>query len=84
MANWRKTLNLDSCEWWRNHRRVVTLGGLFLLFGVYINPVIDNARDKRVCAETIAMNNSEAYKKAIRRFNLPERSSLVVYCNFLK
>ena len=84
MSDWKKALNLNSYEWWRNHRRVVTFGGFLLLFGVYLSPAIDNARDKRVCAETIAINNSEAYAKALRRFDLAESSSLVVYCNFIK
>tara|TARA_Y100001968_G_scaffold263358_1_gene251931 strand:+ start:437 stop:691 length:255 start_codon:yes stop_codon:yes gene_type:complete len=84
MTDWKKVLNLNSYEWWRNHRRVVTLGCFFILFGFYINPVVDNARDKRVCAETIAINNSDAYEKALRRFDLPQRSSIVVYCNFIK
>ena len=84
MSDWKKALNLNSYEWWRNHRRVVTLGGFLILFGVYLNPVIDNASEKKICADTIATNNSEAYEKALKRFDLPERSSLVVYCNFIK
>ena len=84
MSDWNKALNLNSYEWWRNHRRVVTFGGFLILFSVYLSPVIDNARDKRFCAETIAINNSEAYEKVLRRFDLPERSSVVVYCNFIK
>ena len=84
MTDWKKKLNLNSYEWWRNHRRVVTFGGFLILFGVYLSPVIDSAREKRICAETIATNNQKAYERALRKFDLPERSSLVVYCNFIK
>tara|TARA_B100000700_G_C14984566_1_gene828133 strand:- start:1394 stop:1648 length:255 start_codon:yes stop_codon:yes gene_type:complete len=84
MTGLKNILNLNSYEWWRNHRRFITLGGFLILFGVYINPVINIARDKRICAETIAKNNLKAYEKAIKKFDLAERSSLVVYCNFIK
>ena len=84
MADLKKMLNLNSYEWWRNHRRVLTFGGFLIILGVYINPVVDNAKDKRLCAETIARNNSDAYEKVLRSFDLPERSSVVVYCNFIK
>ena len=84
MTDWKKKLNLNSYEWWRNHRRVVTFGGFLILFGVYLSPVIDNAREKRICSETIATNNQKAYERALRNFDLPERSALVVYCNFIK
>ncbi len=84
MTNWKKRLNLNSYEWWRNHRRIVTFGGFLILFGVYINPVINNARIKRICANTIAANTSEVYRKAERSFGLPDAQSVAVYCNFIK
>ena len=84
MTYWKKALNLNSYEWWRNHRRVVTLGSFLILFGVFLSPLINNARDKRICAKTIAQNNSESYEKALKKFNLIEGNSLVVYCNFIK
>ena len=44
MTDWKKRLNLNSYEWWRNHRRVITFGGFLFLFSVYLNPVIEQAR----------------------------------------
>ena len=32
----KKMLNLNSYEWWRNHRRVVTLGLFLTLFAGYV------------------------------------------------
>ena len=34
--NLKKKLNLNSYEWWRNHRRFVTLGIFLVLFGSYL------------------------------------------------
>ena len=47
--NWRKNLNLNSYEWWRNHRRVVTFGGFIFIFCWWLNPVIQEARNKQTC-----------------------------------
>ena len=40
----KKRLNLNTYEWWRNHRKVIMGSGLIILFGWYINPVIEQAR----------------------------------------
>ena len=48
----KKALNLNSYEWWRNHRRVVTFGGFLILFGCWVNPVIKEARYKNTCIKT--------------------------------
>ena len=47
----KKVFNLNSYEWWRNHRRVVTFGGFLILFAWYINPVIKEAAYKNRCIE---------------------------------
>ena len=46
---WEKVFNLNSYEWWRNHRRVVTFGGFLILFAWYISPVIQEANYKNKC-----------------------------------
>ena len=33
--DFKKALNLNSYEWWRNHRRFVTLGIFLVLFASY-------------------------------------------------
>ena len=45
----KKIFNLNSYEWWRNHRRVVTFGGFLILFSLYLSPVIKEARYKNDC-----------------------------------
>tara|TARA_B100001250_G_scaffold411751_1_gene441138 strand:- start:1327 stop:1620 length:294 start_codon:yes stop_codon:yes gene_type:complete len=45
----KKGLNLNSYELWRNHRRFITFGGLLILFGFWINPVIKDSRNKNSC-----------------------------------
>ena len=36
-------------EWWKNHRKVVTYGAFILLFGLYLFPVVKEARYKNQC-----------------------------------
>ena len=35
--NLKKTLDLNSYEWWRNHRRFVTLGLFLAFFAAYVS-----------------------------------------------
>ena len=48
----KKALNLNGYDWWRNHRRVVTFGGFLVLFGCWVNPVIQESRNKNSCVRT--------------------------------
>ena len=45
----QKTLNLNTFEWRRNYRRVVTFGGFLVCFGYWANPVIQESRNKNPC-----------------------------------
>ena len=36
-------------QWWKNHRRVVTFGGFLILLGLYVSPVINEAKYKNKC-----------------------------------
>ncbi len=47
--NLKKILNLNSYEWWRNHRKVVTYGLFLLAFCIYLNPFIKEIRFKNKC-----------------------------------
>tara|TARA_Y100001968_G_C19397598_1_gene739222 strand:- start:1527 stop:1781 length:255 start_codon:yes stop_codon:yes gene_type:complete len=47
--DWKKSLNLNTYQWWRNHRKVVTYGGLLLLFAMFISPLIKEAKNKNKC-----------------------------------
>ena len=49
---WKKVFNLNTYEWWRNHRRVVTFGGFLILFAWYLSPVIQEARYKNKCIKS--------------------------------
>ena len=63
----KKVLNLNTYEWWRNHRRVVTFGGFLVLFGCWVNPVIQESRNKNSCIRTY----SELYTvpEVLEKFN---------------
>jgi len=36
-------------EWWKNNRIFITLGGFIILFGLYLSPVIKEAKFKNSC-----------------------------------
>ena len=50
-------------QWWQNHRRVVTFGGFLILLGLYLSPVIKEAKYKNTCirlSEKGALNKFKA------------------------
>ena len=51
----KKQLNLNSYEWWRNHRRIVTLGIFLALFAGYIrNPLSRDFKVNDICGRLSA------------------------------
>ena len=79
--NWKKHLNLNSYEWWRNHRKIISYGGGILLFSFYLSPLINQSRIRDVCArhKALELNNS----KAARKLGLTDWGSTVAnYCSF--
>ena len=50
MMNFKKKLNLNSYEWWRNHRRFITLGIILGLFAGYVRePSARNFKVHDIC-----------------------------------
>ena len=47
-------------QWWKNHRRVVTLGGFLILLSWYVSPVIKEAKYKNTC---ISLSGKAALNK---------------------
>ena len=51
----KKKLNLNSYEWWRNHRRFVTLGIFLALFAGYVRgPSARNLKVNDICGRLSA------------------------------
>ena len=51
----KNKLNLNSYEWWRNHRRFVTLGIFLALFGGYVRgPSARNYEINDICGRLSA------------------------------
>ena len=44
--DWKKKLNLNSYEWWRNHKKFLTLGISLALFAGYVR--VPSAKDFKV------------------------------------
>ena len=68
----KKVFNLNSYEWWRNHRRVVTFGLFLFIFTFYLRTPFDKeAKVKDTCAK---LNSSYQITgaEAIKKLNLKE------------
>ena len=63
----KKFFNLNSYEWWRNHRRVVTFGLFLSIFAYYLGtPIYKEAKLKDTCAKlnsSYQITGDEAMKK---------------------
>ena len=82
----KKVFNLNSYEWWRNHRRVVTFGGFLLLFAWYLSPVIQDAKNKNLCTKVFNQVILETIgdKKDREKIKLKDYSKAQAYrlCTF--
>ena len=74
----KKVFNLNSYEWWRNHRRVVTFGGFLILFAWYISPVIKEAAYKNRCIEIAEARILFSLKEENRNQNLKEATGVSI------
>ncbi len=67
MLNPKKLLDLNSYEWWRNHRRFVTLGIFLALFAAYIRtPSANDFKVRDTCGRlqsSYQITGEEAMKR---------------------
>jgi len=81
---WKKVFNLNTYQWWRNHRKVVTFALLLLIFGSYVRyPSADQLRNKKLCGMYFG-GNSEESKKALRVFQKLGVEFTQSYCEYFK
>ena len=63
----KKVFNLNSYEWWRNHRRFLTFGLFLSIFAFYLGtPFYKEAKVKDTCAKlnsSYQITGDEAMKK---------------------
>ena len=82
----KKLLNLNTYEWWRNHRRFVMLGIFLALFASYLrNPLANDFKVRDTCGRlqsSYQVTSEEAMKrlklKAFQKFD--KRSIANNYC----
>ena len=81
--NLKALLHLNSSEWWRNHRRLVTLGGFLIVFAFWLNPVVQIARNKQRCIDMVRMDFINGNYEAFESLQPKEAAFLVAYlkCN---
>tara|TARA_Y100001968_G_C18801080_1_gene455676 strand:+ start:106 stop:426 length:321 start_codon:yes stop_codon:yes gene_type:complete len=70
--DFNKKLNLNNYEWWRNHRRVVTLGIFLALFAAYLRaPSAKDFKVKDICGRLSA--DLVSGEKAARELKLGKK-----------
>ena len=82
----KQLFNLNSYEWWRNHRRVVTFGLFLSIFAFYLGtPFYKEVKIKDTCAKlnsSFQITGDEAMKKLnlkeIKNYNNRELANY--YC----
>ena len=74
----KKFFNLNSYEWWRNHRRVVTFGGFLILFSLYLSPVIKEAKYKNDCINNSKKGLLSVWKNKEAGKDIEQKSGLTV------
>ena len=52
-------------EWWKNHRKVITFGIFLVLLGIYISPIVKEAKYKNKCIKL-------SEKGALTKFNIDD------------
>ena len=66
----KKVFNLNSYEWWRNHRRVATFGLFLSIFAFYLGaPFHKEAKIKDICAK-LNSNYQITGDEAMKKLNL--------------
>tara|TARA_B100000212_G_C27228024_1_gene470306 strand:+ start:13 stop:297 length:285 start_codon:yes stop_codon:yes gene_type:complete len=84
--NFKKILNLNSYEWWRNHRRFVTLGAFLALFAVYVRtPTANDFKVRDTCGRlnsSFQITGEEALNKLKLKEinNYDDRTLANYYC----
>tara|TARA_Y100001933_G_scaffold143084_1_gene141912 strand:+ start:114 stop:398 length:285 start_codon:yes stop_codon:yes gene_type:complete len=82
----KKFFNLNSYEWWRNHRRFVTLGLFLAVFAIYVrNPSANDFKVRDICGK---LNSSYQItgEEAMEKLNLSQlkdfdnRTTANFYC----
>ena len=72
-VDFKKKLNLNSYEWWRNHRRYVILGLFLAIFAPYVRG--PSARDFKVNADLITGKEaSRELKLGNKKIDGPEEN----------
>ena len=50
-------------QWWKNHRKVVTYGAFIVLFGLYLYPVVKEAKYKNQCIKYSTLGALNKFNK---------------------
>ena len=74
----KEIFNLNSYEWWRRHRKVVTYGGFLILFSFYLSPVIKEAKYKNDCINNSKKGLLSVWENKEAGKDIEEKSGLLV------
>ena len=65
-------------EWWKRHRRLITLGGFIILFSLYLSPVIKEAKYKNYCIQNTKKGLLAVWQKEKVEKDIEDKSGLSV------
>ncbi len=83
----KKMFDLNSYQWWRNHRRFVTLAAFLALFAVYVrNPSANDFKVRDTCGKLNSgslITGDKALKKLklSKLSNFEDRTLAKYYCD---
>tara|TARA_Y100001968_G_scaffold333927_1_gene401241 strand:- start:23651 stop:23905 length:255 start_codon:yes stop_codon:yes gene_type:complete len=73
--NLKNRLNLNSYEWWRNHRKIISYGGFLIVFAIYLSPLVKEAKNKNKC---ISIAHERFMDEALKNDRISRESSFVL------
>ena len=66
----KKVLNLNSYQWWKNHRRFITIGLFLSFFAFYIRKPFDKEVKVRDTCARLKSNYQIKGQEAVKKLNL--------------
>tara|TARA_Y100001968_G_scaffold275985_1_gene270046 strand:+ start:21655 stop:21915 length:261 start_codon:yes stop_codon:yes gene_type:complete len=80
----KTSLNLNTYQWWRNHRRFITLGIFLALFAGYLRgPEAKDLKIKETCSKVNVTNGNEIeQQEALKIIGLKDVENIISFCAY--
>ena len=71
-------MTIKFYQWWKNHRKIITFGFYLILIGLYVSPVINEAKYKNICIRLSEKGALNKFNKDNIKETLLKETGLVV------